>query len=380
MGNANGGILIKGGTVIDPSRGINGVMDVFALGGRIEDPLKVSNPDHVIDAGGCVVTPGLIDFHCHFFNRGTEIGVTPDNAFLPQGVTGIVDMGSAGISNFESFYESVMASCQMRTFAYLNVCRTGLVTTKYPENLDPAFFDQEKIAMLLNKYQDCLLGLKIRQSKEIVGPLGIEPLKATLKIAGELNCSVAVHTTNPPCEIGEIASILRKGDIFSHVFQGKGSNIVDEAGKIRPEIREAQSRGVFFDTADGRAHSCMSVIRAALNGNFFPDTLSTDQTRGNLFDPCVFGLPMIMSKYLEIGYPLENVVASCTSIPAKILGMQGKLGTLQQGAFADIAVFRMKPYSRDYTDHQGTALQIKQLMVPVMTILNGDFAYRSMEI
>ncbi len=373
------GIILTGGTVLDPSRGMDGVMNVGILGDTIRDVRDVLSPASTIDCSGCVVLPGLIDFHCHFYDRGSEIAVPPDMAFPSQGVTTVVDMGSAGSGNFESFYQSVMVSAHVRTFAYLNVCRTGLVTTKYMENINPDYFDRPGIAELLKKYQGRLLGLKIRQSREISGDLGIEPLKETVKMAEALGCPVVVHTTNPPCDIGELADVLRKGDIFSHVFHGKGSGIIQNGG-IHPKIIGARERGVLFDTADGRAHSCLSVIRKALDASFFPDVLSTDQTRGNLYDPSVFGLPMVLSKYLAAGYPLEKLVPLCTTIPARIIGMQGRLGTLAPGALADISVFKIKDIRRKYNDHTGEELIMEKLLIPMLTVLNGVIVYRNMEI
>ncbi|MGI6074747.1 MAG: amidohydrolase family protein [Pyramidobacter sp.] len=376
----HGDILLQGGHVIDPARNIDGIENVYISHGHCADYNTSKRPDFVFNVSNCIVTPGLIDFHCHFYHQGTEIGVFPDSAFLPQGVTAIVDQGSAGIANFENFYSSCMETTQLHSYAFLNVSPTGLVTTRYMENINPQYFDLDKSAEMLEKYSGRLLGLKIRQSMEIAGNLELQPLIATIRMASKLGCSVAVHSTNPPCSMGKLVNLLRPGDVLCHVFHGKGSHIVDSSGKLIPEIKEARQRGVFFDTADGRAHSCISVIQKALVEGMLPDMISTDQTCGNLYNPVVFGLPVVMSRYLALGMSLYDVVKSCTATPAKFIGQSGKIGTLAPGACGDVAVFRMKQLQWHYKDHRGESLLCKNVLVPMMTLLNGHFAYRSIEL
>ena len=122
------------------------------------------------------------------------------------------------------------------------------------------------------------------------------------------------------------------------------------------------------------------MIRKALEEGILPHTISTDQTRGNLFDPAVFGLPMVMSRYLALGMPLFDVVKACTATPAKFLGQSEKIGTLAPGACGDVAVFKIKELPRRYNDHRGDTLLCEKLLVPAMTLLKGRFAYRSMEL
>ena len=122
-----------------------------------------------------------------------------------------------------------------------------------------------------------------------------------------------------------------------------------------------------------------STARAALADGFEPDLISTDVTRASLFERSVFGLPLIMSKYLTLGIPLQRVVKACTATPAALLGMQGKLGTLAPGAYADIAIFQLRDTSLKMRDSFGEMLNYSQVLVPQVTILNGKAAYRNVE-
>jgi len=375
-------LLIKNGKILDPGREIFDKGDVFIRNNTI-----VAVPEgeevaaaKVLDAEGCLVVPGLIDYHAHVFPGGTKIGIHADSALLCQGVTTVVDQGSAGVNNMDSFMQTVAQTCQTRIFAYLHVSPAGLATLpKSLEPVDPKIYDLAAARDVMAKYPQQLLGLKIRQSEEIVGEFGLAPLAATVKLAEEIDCPVVVHTTNPPEETEELAALLRSGDVYTHVYQGKGHTIIDEAGKVRPGIWAARERGVIFDTADGRGHYAFSTIKDALADGFAPDVISTDVVHSSLFEHSVYGLPFIMTKYVNLGVPLQNVVKACTTTPAKLLGMEGKLGTLAPGAIADIAIFKFKEQAIRMEDVLGEELQCTHAFIPQATILDGKVVYRNME-
>ena len=378
-----GELLIRGGTVIDPAINFQGIQDILVQGGEIAaiDPATETIAAQVVDATGCYVFPGLIDYHTHLFQGGTHIGVHPDSALLPQGVTTAVDQGSAGIENFERFFDAIVARSQVRIYCHLHVVPEGLRSLpEKPEAIETGRFDPESARTLFEKYADRLLGLKIRQSREIVGEQGLQPLKETIRLAEAIDCPVVVHTTNPPAASGELAELLRPGDVFTHMYQGKGRPIVDDDGELDSGIQEARARGVLFDTADGRGHYSLAVAKSALAAGFAPDIISTDLTSGNVYDPAVFGLPLIMAKYLALGLPLFEVVKACTATPAAQIGRARRLGTLQPGAFADIAVFRLEDRPATFTDFAGESLTCRQLLVPQLTVCNGKVAYRSLQL
>ncbi|MBU2703966.1 putative amidohydrolase [Sporomusaceae bacterium BoRhaA] len=380
-----GDLLIHGGNVIDPGRDFSGKADVLIQGNRIVDVPQgeTVEAEKVIDATGYLVLPGLIDYHTHVFYSGTAIGVHPDSALLPQGVTTAIDQGSAGVTNFDSFIKTVVNHSQVRIFAHLHASPAGLATlTRCLEPVDPKMFDLESMRSLFEKYDRQLVGLKIRQSREIVGEWGLAPLEATVQMADKLGSKVrvVVHTTNPPGAVEDLVSLLRSGDVFTHVYQGKGNNILTNDGKkVCKAIQDARSRGVLFDTADGRGHYAFSVARAALANGFEPDIISTDLVRGSLFERSVFGLPLIMSKYLSLGISLQNVIKACTSTPASLIGMNGKIGTLASNAYADIAVFQLKEMPLLLQDVFGEVITCSQVFVPRMTVVNGRVVYRSLE-
>ena len=317
--------------------------------------------------------------HTHCFYGGTELGIVPDPSLLPLGVTTAVDQGSSGIATCDSFMQTVVNHSQVRVFCNIHVSPTGLITERYSENVDPKNYDLGRLKELFQQYAGRIVGLKVRQGQEMVGDFGLEPLKETVKIAAALGCRVTVHTANPPGDIAELVSILRPGDVFCHCYHGRGSTILDQNGKVRQEIRQARRDGVIFDTADARIHHSFPVIQAALADGFLPDVISTDVTRSSLFGNMVFGLPAVMSKYLSLGIPLENVVRACTATPAGLIGMSGKLGTLAPGAFADIAIFELTDKAFLFKNRLEETFCGNQLMIPKMTILNGKMMFRQID-
>lgn len=367
-------LLIKNGHVIDPANHVNGQADIAIYNGRIVPYEPGESARHIIDASGKYVFPGLIDSHAHMFQDGTEIGICPDVAYLPTGVTAAIDC-SAGAANYPLFHSSVIARSKVTIKSFLQVCSAGLVTTSYHECIDPAYFNPEKIDRIYHENQDNILGLKIRQSEELTGGLGIRPLKATIEIAEKVGCPVEVHCTNIPVPTDEILDILRPGDIFEHVYQGVKNTILNEQGTLRDCVPAARKRGILFDTAEGRKHGDFDVMRGAMKQGFVADFCSTDLVLGSMYRRPLFSLPNLMSRYICMGLSMEEVIRMTTERPAKLMKMKGEIGCLSEGARADVALFSWVPCPQTYRDWKGAAFQADRLLRPEMTIKGGQIMY-----
>ena len=374
-------IVLKNGRVIDPGRSIDKTSDICIAGRTIaEIPQgQAVQGDCTIDVTDCIVVPGLIDFHTHVYEGGTDSGVH-DSIFPSMGVTTIGDAGSAGSANFEAFYRDCVVRSSIRIKSFLNISPTGIITRKYHENVDPRFFDLPKTERLFEKYSQNIIGLKIRVSRNIVGELGIKPLRATLDLADKLGCPVVVHATDPGVPTAELANILRKGDVFCHVYHGTGSTIIGDDGKVLEAVREARRRGVFFDSSNGRNNFANKTALAAIADGFLPDVISTDAGILNVFRGLAFGLPYIMSKYINMGVALADLVRACTSTPAGLLKMTGQIGTLAPGACADVTVLKLKQKKTLFTDINNETLAGSQMLVPQLTICDGNILFRQMDI
>lgn len=370
-------IAIRNGFVVDPYRQQEKIKDVFIKDGVIIDAIEKMEANFEYDASGMHVFPGLIDYHTHLFWGSTEIGISADVAMIPQGVTTAVDAGSAGTSNFQVFAEKIAYGSCMGIKAFINLSPAGLPTSKYHENINPKHWDKAKLKRLLQRYPDVIMGLKIRISRDIADGQGSEVLKAAVDMAEELGTRLAVHSTDPIETMEEVAVSLRKGDILVHCFHGTGNTILDEQGNVLPGVIEARRRGVIMDAANGRNHWSFAVAEAAIRQGFLPDIISTDITTGTLFKDPVFGLPYIMSKYLAMGVSLNDVVARCTAIPAKLMGLEGRIGTLAPGAWGDVSVFRLRDKETMFTDTRKEVRRGSQMLVPQMTVLKGNVLYKS---
>ena len=367
-------LLIVNGHVIDPANQVDEVRPVAVYNGEIV-PYEQGEPArHTIDAAGRYVFPGLIDAHAHMFTEGTEIGIYPDLAYLPTGVTSAVD-ATAGVANYRLFRSAVIARSKVTIKSFLQMCSAGLATTSYHENINPKYFNPEKIARIYHENKDNILGLKIRQSEELAEGLGIEPLKATVAIAERIGCPVEVHCTNIPVPTSEVLELLRPGDIFEHVYQGVKNTILDENGRLYDSVRQARERGILFDTAEGRKHGDFDVMQKAMEQGFVADFCSTDLVLASMYRRSIFSLPNLMSRYIAMGIPMAEVVRMATQAPARLMGMEGVIGCLTPGARADIAIFRWIPQHQTYKDWKGSTFQAEMLLKPELTVKDGDLVY-----
>ncbi len=365
--------LIINGRVIDPGNDVDEIKPIAIYNGQIveyeEEPAR-----YTIDAKGKYILPGLIDAHAHMFPEGTDVGIYPDISYLPTGVTSAIDL-STGISNYRIFRSSIIEKSKITIKSFLQMSSAGLATTSFHENINPKYFNEKKIEYILRENSDNILGLKIRQSEDIANGLGIEPLKKTIEIANRLKCIVEVHCTNIPVPSEEILKILRPGDIFEHVYQGVKNTIIDSNGKLIPCVNEARKRGIIFDSAEGRKHGDFEVMQKAMDQGFIADICSTDLVFDSVFKRSIFSLPNLMSRYICMGIPFNQVVKMSTYTPAKLMKMEDKIGQLSIGSNADIAIFDWIDFNQTYYDWEGKIFRANKLLKPLLTIKDGDLVY-----
>lgn len=375
-------VILKNGSIYDPLTGRNEKRDVGILDDQIVDVDALRSVQAAtIDVDGCLVTPGLIDYHIHLYS-GCDGSVNADIMNLPNGVTTAVDGGTCGVSNYEMFEKTDIIHSVTEIKSYLNVSPTGLATTLYPENVDPKYYDVEKMKALFKRYPEHLVALKYRISKDIVGPSGLtrEPLERTLKIAEELGCPVVVHMVDPIIEAEEVAAMLRPGDVFCHMYYGKGSTILDGQGKVKPGIRRARERGVVFDACNGKGNFEYKTALPAMKEGFLPDIISSDISPVTQYRHPVVTLPRLMAKYIAMGMTLHQVLDATILAPARQMGLEKDLATLQAGTRADLAVFRIKEKEMKFYDLNGAYVTGSCAIIPQLTIKKGVIVYRQTDL
>lgn len=368
-------LCIKNGAVYHPMRHEFRKEDVFISGSAFSADAPKGNYIE-IDASGCIVTPGLIDYHVHYFNRGTESGVNPDAMSFPCGITTAVDAGSCGAANYELFRSSVAANSDVRLYCQLLMGSGGQITNQYPEHLEAKYFDREKISGLFARYRGDLVGLKLKMSNSIISREDAEEsVVETVKLAAELGTRVVVHITDPAIDLELLCSLLCPGDVVCHCYQGKGTeNILNSDGTVRSGIIEARKRGIIFDACNGKNNFDLEVCKSALSHGFKPDVISSDMNSSSSFLQPLHSLPRIMSKYLSFGLNLPEILDAVTIVPARLIGNEA-LVSLKPGTEGDLSIFKVKNEHIDFCDIAGHKMTGDKVIIPQMTIKSGKVMY-----
>ena len=278
-------LLLKGGRVIDSSLGINARMDVAVTDGAISQVAPDIRPEpdsRVIDVSGKLVVPGLIDLHTHVYHGVNQTGVDPDLAGVYAGVTTVVDAGSAGCYTFGGFPEHIIPNAKTRIICMLHISRTGL--NYQPELSRREDIDVEETVRVILANKPLIQGVKIRAVGPAVPVMGVEIVRLAKQAANEAGVRLMVHigdrgiTGEGRTITRDLLPLLEPGDIITHLFSGNAGRILDDDGRVIPEIMDAQRRGVFLDTAHGRQNFSFDVAKAALDQGVEPRSISTDLT------------------------------------------------------------------------------------------------------
>ncbi|ORX95774.1 amidohydrolase [Basidiobolus meristosporus CBS 931.73] len=312
--------LIANGNLIDTKTKKSWLADILVRDGRVAAIKKAGSiPKHlasqVVDATGLFVTPGLVDLHTHIYWGATYWGIEADPVAARSGVTTWNDAGSSGAYTFPG------------------------------------------------------LRIKVRMDSDATSGSGLEGLKRARQVADKTKLPIMVHIGHTPPVIEDIAEYLGKGDILTHCFNGHENRLIDNSGKLRPVVHTLKSKGVHFDIGHGGGSFDYTVAEKMIADGFMPDSVSSDlhqiSTLGSAQD-----LPTVLSKLLNLGIPLEELIAKATLVPARIIG-HPELGRLQVGGPADIAIFRLEHGQFHFTDNAGNKRNGTMRIVNTHTFRDG---------
>ncbi|MEX2573524.1 MAG: amidohydrolase/deacetylase family metallohydrolase [Balneolaceae bacterium] len=379
-------LLLKGGHLIDPRNEIDGTMDVAVKDGkimRVAENISEDEAGRVVDAAGLYVTPGLIDIHGHHFH-GTEpnsylsnsfTALAPDGFTFRAGVTTAVDVGGAGWTNFRQFKEQVIDRSRTRVLSFINIVGSGMKGSVVEQNLND--MDPKMTALVAGRYPE-IVGVKIAHYSGHEW----EPYQRAVEAAGEAGVPVMVDFggANPPLPLEELFfDILRPGDIYTHAYgggvtsHGGRQSVIDEDGNLRPNMLEAQERGIIFDIGHGGGSFFYEVAVPAFEQGLRPNTISTDLHTGSM-NGGMKNMLNVVSNMMMLGMSLQEVIEASTWTPATVIQRED-LGHLSEGAVADIAVFSLLEGEFGFLDSRRNLLYGDEKLETELTIREGSVVY-----
>lgn len=364
-------ILLKNGHVIDPKNERNGRYDIAIVGDKIFKVAKdipASHAKRVIDVGEFYVTPGLIDIHTHFDAQGAWLNLQPDHHALTNGVTTAVDAGGSGWKTFEKFKATTIDKAKTRVLALLNIVGAGMYGEEV-EN-DPSELDVEAAVRMVKKYPETIVGIKTAHYE----PADWKAVDRAVRAAEESNTVLMVDFRPKPGRTYEelILEHMRPGDIHTHVYSRR-FDWLDENKKVKSYMWAARKRGVLFDVGHGNGSFYYRKAVPAMKQGFLPDTISTDIHKRSIMLPRA-NMTTTMSKFLNLGMTLEQIIQRTTVNPARAI-RRTELGTLDEGALADIAVFRLREGKFGFLDSGRAKMIGNKKLFCVLTLRKGAIVW-----
>lgn len=384
-------VLIQNGHLIDPMAGIDAPRDVGIVGDRIaaiDRAIPAESARRVIDAGGRIVTPGLIDSHTHVFFGADFFGVDADSLAWRSGVTTWLDAGSAGAYRMPAFRDHVAARSRVRIKALINISYLGLPGLNYDEYCNPKALNLEVLARVVEAMPDLVVGIKTRMGREGVCYPGLRPLRAAVRAGEMTGLPVMCHISNSPPAVDSVLRLLRAGDVVTHAYTGGSERLIDDAGRVRRSALRARDRGVRFDIGHGAGSFSFESAEALTAAGFWPDSISTDLHQLSVAGPNLVedqaylaevrgdGSPQltlltVMTKLLALGWPLRDVVRAVTQTPAEMFGLDD-IGTLRPGALADVAVLELQPGAVELVDIYSARRTGDRSLACHLTMVGGE--------
>jgi dihydroorotase len=378
-------LLIAGGTLIDPGQGIHGVRDVAFRDGvvaAVEPVLARDDAADVIDATGRIVTPGLIDIHGHFFHRYTTIPGVADELCLPSGTTTAADAGTAGYATLGVLRDYVFPTQRTRLRSWLSIAGPGYLMSRLldTEFHDMRVLDVDAAVAAIETNRDTVIGVKLRLGAGLqTEPEGREALDRALAAARAGGVPLMVHIFRSTVPIADLLARLAPGDVVTHAFHASPGGILDDAGMVLDEVRDAVAAGVILDAGYAGGLLCdHDVVRAALAAGITPATLGTDAVDHRVAPTRSFyGIDENVNLFSALGMGREDALAAVTVRSAQVLGLDGEVGSLRPGMAADAAIFTDQRGRFRWLGAGGQTVEADERLALDATILGGVVVWRA---
>jgi dihydroorotase len=395
-------MLLRGGRVIDPASGRDGIADIAirdSIIAAIEPAIPAAAARQVLDVSGRIVTAGLIDTHAHVFEHVTgRFGLNADMVGIRSGVTTLVDQGGPSCMTIPGFRHFIVEPAESRVLCFISMYLVGgMEGHLYPALYGPEQVDVKATIRAGRANSDLVKGVKAHAEIGGASRWGLEVVKLGKRIASELGVPLYIHlgqiwplkdgvTIDPDEVVRELMPIMEPGDVLAHPFtRHPGGFVSVETGQVHPVVWAALDRGVTVDVGHG-SHFSFEMARRTLTAGIRPNTLGADMHGYNVNPPgtgkdaavaanpfagtAPFNLTIAMTELMALGMSLPEIVATVTSNPARMVRMRDTLGTLVVGREADVSVLNLLRGRFTLSDNSGETLVTDQMLTP-------DFALRA---
>ena len=401
-------LLLKGGRVIDPASGVDGLFDVAVKDGRIAQvaaDIAPAGAAEVVDVRDRLVLPGLIDTHAHCYQYVSgRFGLNADMVGVQSGTTAIIDQGGASVMTFPGFRKFIVEPAVSRVYSFISAYVVGgLEGHYYPSLYSPEGVDVAATIKVAEANRDLVKGIKAHAEWGGFARWGLEVMRLAKEIGRGTKLPVYIHFgqlwtlpesggahVDPDTILPSIVELLDEGDILAHPFSRHPGGFVDRNGKVHPIVHEAVKRGLKIDVGHG-SHFSFKVARRVLDAGIMPDTLGADMHGYNTRVPpppgtpshhpdeenhpfagnARFSLTHAMTGLLALGVPLETIVPMVTVNAARMLGLEGEIGTLKPGVVADVSVLSDERGRWRLRDNERTEVVAERLLQPVFCLRAG---------
>jgi dihydroorotase len=401
-------LLLRGGHVICPASGLDGVMDVAVRDGRIaavQPNILPSTARQVMDVAGKLVLPGMIDTHAHCYQYVTgRFGMDADLVGVHSGVTTLVDQGGPSCMTLPGFRHFAADKARTRVYVFLSSYLVGgLEGHFYPNLYSPDGIDVDATVRAADANRDLVRGIKGHAEIGGFARWGIRVIELSAEIGRKAGLPVYVHFgqlwglpksgangEDADTIIERVIPLLQPGDILAHPFTRHPGGFVDRNGNVHAVIRAALDRGLKVDVGHG-SHFSYRLARKALDAGIMPDTLGADMHGYNTFVPppagtpnehsddeahpfsgqAKFSLSQAMSSMMALGLTLEQVVPMVTTNAAAMLGLADEIGALRPGMTADVSVLADLRGRFILRDNEKTQVVAERLLQPAFCLRAG---------
>lgn len=326
--------------------------------------------DH-IDDGPAVsdlyLSPGWIDMHTHILDGFGLFGTHADAIGCQTGTCLLVDAGTVGEFTLDGYMKYLAPTIKTNVKLFLCISPIGVIF--HHDYNAMQYLDADRCAQCIKEHPDLIAGVKVRMGSETIRHEGLEPLRLASLAARKAEVPMMVHVGGNPPYLKDMEPFFEKGDIITHVFNGRGHDIWNPDGTPSEALQKLIDKGVYLDIGHGSSSFDFEIFEKAIRHPLPPFFMGTDLHQSSV-KKLVRNMNVMLSKIYGCGVPLEKIMYGVTAGPAAALGLNDwcNLTSLQNAT-----LFRICDHTETYYDCQGNERTFHKAIRSEAIILNGNY-------